>query len=330
MTGLILPALAMLTAPTQNAEAAPAVPIALPVLAGTVPMDAPQPADQSDPPELRDALDDPASTTAVAVERPPAPKHSRGDSLEGLNRTMFGLHQALDKAVYRPVAMGYKTVVPKPVRSGLRNMLSNLTEPIVFLNYLLQLKPGKAVKTFARFTINSTIGLAGLVDVAKAKDVALPHVPNGFGNTLARYGVGPGPYLFLPFAGPTTLRDVMGGPIDGAILPVSVGIPFNRVEFQVSTAVLGGLDRRVEADPELRALFDGAVDPYATLRSAFLQNRAAEVEEIRHPTRSPEGGTELTDPLDDPGAGAVIPPPPSNAHELQDPLADPAATPATP
>ncbi|CAN5307014.1 hypothetical protein BH10PSE13_BH10PSE13_22670 [soil metagenome] len=319
MIGSLLPALVMVAAPAQNAEA-----VVAPAAAETQPPQARQAAGEQDPPELRDALDDPASTTVVGAEPPPVPKHARGDSLEGFNRTMFGVHQRLDKAIYRPVAMGYKTVVPKPVRSGLRNMLSNLTEPIVFLNYLLQLKPGKAVKTFARFTINSTVGLAGLIDVAKAKDVALPHVPNGFGNTLARYGVGPGPYLFLPFAGPTTLRDVMGGPIDGAVLPVSVGVPFNRVEFQVSTAVLGGLNRRVEADAELRALFDGAVDPYATLRSVFLQNRAAEVEEIRHPTHSPGTGVELTDPLSDPGAGAAAPSPVANTPELQDPLADPA------
>lgn len=317
MIGSVLPALVLVAAPVQGGEAVIDLPVALPaapidaaaVDAAPAPLTLPPVTTGEDPPELRDALDDPASATVIGAEPEPARDGTRGDSLEGFNRAMFGLHQTLDKAVYRPVAMGYKTVVPRPVRSGVRNILVNLTEPVVFLNYLLQLKPGKAVKTLARFTINSTIGLAGLIDVAKAKDVALPHVANGFGNTLARYGVGPGPYLFLPFAGPTTLRDVMGGPVDGAVLPVSVGTPFNRLEYQVPTAVLGGLDRRVEADDELRALFDGAVDPYATLRSAFLQNRAAEVEAIRHPARTAA---------------------PDTASELADPLADPAAPPPTP
>ncbi|MBY0519842.1 MAG: VacJ family lipoprotein [Sphingomonas sp.] len=232
-------------------------------------------------------------------------RHAKGDPLEGFNRTMYGLHTRLDRAIFRPVAFGYKTVVPKPVRGGLRHFFSNLTEPIVFLNDLLQLKPKHAIKTFARFLINSTAGIGGLLDLAK--DDGLPHRDNGFGNTLARYGVGPGPYLFLPFFGPSTLRDFAGGQADGYVLPVAVGKPFDRLDFQIARGVLDGLDLRVESDSQLKALLDGAADPYATLRSVYLQNRVVEVNELLdRPPPSPLDDT-LADPEAKPDDGKAPP-----------------------
>lgn len=259
--------------------------------------------------------------------------HAKGDPLEGFNRTMFGIHQGIDHAVFRPAAMGYKQVVPRPLRSGLRNALSNLTEPFIFVNFLLQGKPGKAVKTLGRFVVNSTFGVGGLFDVAKTKDFKLPHHPNGFGTTLAFYGVGPGPYIFLPFIGPTTLRDLLGNSADDALLPLVAGKPFNSMEYQLITGGIGGLDLRAESDADLRALFDGAVDPYATLRSVYLQNRAAEVEEAKgHAATAPQqAAPELADPLNDPELTGTQPEPPapqSDAPELRDPLDDPEGTPA--
>jgi phospholipid-binding lipoprotein MlaA len=277
---------------------------------------------------LADPLSDPETAAPAAIGETPfratAVDPNRGDPLEGFNRAMFGLHQALDKSIYRPVAMGYQHIVPKPVRSGLRNFFGNLTEPVVFLNYLLQFKFGKAAETLARFTINSTLGVGGLFDIAKTKDFNLPHRNNSFGDTLAYYGVGPGPYLFLPLMGPTTLRDVLGGPLDGAVLPLAVGKPFSDWRYQLSSGAITGLDLRAESDPELRALFGGAVDPYATLRSVWLQNRAAEVAGLRHHRVDVQSPSELDDPLRDPG-GPVASPPESNARELQDAMADPAA-----
>lgn len=222
---------------------------------------------------------------------------------------MYGLHTGLDRAIFRPVAVGYKAVVPKPVRSGVRNIFNNLLEPIVFLNDLLQLRPKRAIKTFARFLINSTAGVGGLLDLAK--DDGLPRRTNGFGNTLARYGVGPGPYIFLPFFGPSTLRDLTAGQVDNLVLPLSIGNPFDRLEFQLPRGGLTGLDLRVESDAQLKALLDGAADPYATLRSVYLQDRAAEVAELRG--QQPEQPL-LTDPLDDPApdAPAATPEPPAD------------------
>ena len=335
---LLLPAVALIATPAQEQTAPPpASPVVAPApVAGSAPViDLTPPvadsraASTSAPiPEFADPLSDPETAAPAAVGETPfratAVDPNRADPLEGFNRAMFGLHQALDKAVYRPLAMGYQHVVPKPVRSGLRNFFGNLTEPVVFLNYLLQFKFGKAAETLARFTINSTLGVGGLFDIAKTKDFNLPHRNNSFGDTLAYYGVGPGPYLFLPLMGPTTLRDVLGGPLDGAVLPLAVGKPFSDWRYQLSSGAITGLDLRAESDPELRALFGGAVDPYATLRSVWLQNRAAEVAGLRHHRVDVQSPSELDDPLRDPG-GPTVAAPESDARELQDPMADPAA-----
>jgi len=257
--------------------------------------------------------------------------HPRGDPLEHFNRAMFAAHEAFDHAVLRPAAMAYKDVVPKPVRSGIRNFLSNLTEPIVFLNDLLQLKPGRALKTLARFVFNSTLGLGGVLDIAKLPGLNLPHHDNSFGDTLAYYGVGPGPYLFLPFVGPTDLRDFLAGQPENLVLPLAVGHPFDQAKYQIPKAIVGGLDQRAQADQDLQALFSTAVDPYATLRSVYLQNRAGEIDALKHGktriTTSPLD-TSLSDPLSDPLADPAAAPPKSQstAPELSDPLADPAKT----
>jgi phospholipid-binding lipoprotein MlaA len=268
-----------------------------------------------------------AATVAVGPPAEARHHHAEGDPLEGFNRSMFSVHQKLDKAIFRPAAMGYRHVVPKPVRSGLRNFFSNLSEPIVALNFLLQLKFGKTVETLGRFAINSTIGIGGLIDIAKLPDFDLPHRSNGFGDTLGFYGVKPGPYLFLPLIGPTTLRDFAGGQGDGFVLPFAVGKPFDRWQYQVPRGVIAGLDLRAESDDDLRALMDGAVDPYATLRSAYLQSRQGEIDQLRGKStnvRTPE----LGEPLDDPAGTAATPVPSKSATpELSDPLADPAATP---
>lgn len=254
---------------------------------------------------------------AVPVQAEPSPpaKHTRtkGDPLEGFNRTMFRLFQGFDKAVLKPISsiFGKGKFIPRPVQLGIRHFFHNLHEPVTFLNDMLQLKPGKAVRTFARFTVNSTIGVGGLVDVAK--DSGLPYRSNGLGNTLARYGVKPGPYIFLPILGPSGLRDLIGGQADGMVLPLAVGKPFNKLYWQAGQAVLTGLDQRSEAGTDLDRLLDGAVDPYATLRSVYLQNRAAEVAEILG--KKADGGG-FDDPLEDPEASTPEPPATEAAPEV--------------
>ena len=332
--GLVLPTIALLGATPEKTESVVAVAPAAQVQSQTdqqaTPPAPPASTDQPATPAIAlDPLVDPANDAAVpdATASPmvnaTVVDHAPGDPLEGLNRHLFAGFQFADRTFIRPVAMGYRHVVPKPVRSGLRNFFSNLGEPIVFLNDLLQLKPGRAFKTFERFVINSTLGVGGLIDVAKSRNIGLPHHDNGFGNTLGYYGVGPGPYLFLPIIGPTTLRDLIGGQGDDFVLPIAIGNPFDRLEYQIPRGVLSGIDDRAESDADFKALLDSAVDPYATLRSVYLQNRAAEIQALHSgPTKAGTTTDPLDDPLGDPAARQVSP--------LDDPLSDPAAPPATP
>lgn len=281
---------------------------------------------------------------ALELDRQSAPKHvphTPGDPLEGFNRKMFAVQDGLDRAIIRPAAIGFRHVVPKPVRGGLRHFISNLTEPIVFLNYLLQLKPGKAAETLVRFTVNSTIGVGGVLDLAKLPSIGLPHRPNGFGNTLGFYGIKPGPYLFLPLVGPTDLRDFLGGQADNLTIPVlAAGKPFNQPAYLVPNVVIGGLDQREQNDDDLRALYAGAVDPYASLRSVYLQDRKAEIDALHHRSGQQSVASPLDESLEDPEHNSVLPgviskvsPPPESVASpqlspaMQDPLVYPVVPP---
>lgn len=231
------------------------------------------PASPTLPPDLLEPEDD-----LVVTARPGAPP---GDPLQGLNVTSFTVVQAVDEAVTAPVALAYKRAVPSPVRSGLRNFLSNLQEPIVSLNYLLQFKPGKSAETLGRFAINSTIGVGGLIDVAKTRPFKLPRRTNGFAYTLGYHGVKPGPYLYLPLIGPTTVRDLVGRLGDLSVLPVAVGAPFNQAAFTIPTTSVRLLDERAEAEDGMRTLLEGTADPYSTIREDYLSRRQAEIDALR-------------------------------------------------
>ncbi|WP_294256153.1 VacJ family lipoprotein [uncultured Sphingomonas sp.] len=159
-------------------------------------------------PSSGDAADEPEILVSVRAGRAP------DDPFERVNALSFSVTNQIDDALTAPAARTYAHVVPKPVRSGLRNVFRNLREPVVFANYLLQLKPGKAAETAGRFAINTTLGLGGTIDMAKRCPFNLPLRVNGFSDTLGYYGVKPGPFLFVPIAGPTTVRDVAGGLVD--------------------------------------------------------------------------------------------------------------------
>ncbi|MDK2760013.1 MAG: VacJ family lipoprotein [Sphingopyxis sp.] len=216
--------------------------------------------------------------TIVVTAEPGAPP---GDPLHGINSLSYSAVQSVDKAITGPVARAYKRTLPGPARSGLRNVLRNLGEPVVFLNYLLQLKPGKSIETLGRFTINSTIGVAGLFDVAKRKPFHLPYRTNGFGYTLGYYGVKPGPYMYLPLIGPTTLRDLGGRLVDLSVVPVAVGKPFTNPAFAIPTTAIRLIDERAEAEDTTRKLIDDAADPYAAVRDDYLRTRQAEIDALK-------------------------------------------------
>lgn len=261
------------------------------------------PAGDATPPDSAHELSDPAITAApkpsatepitiAPIEIPPeeapdddaivvtARAKSPADPLAELNVQSYEAIQIVDSALVAPLALGYETVMPEPLRSGLRNFLRNLEEPVIAVNYLLQLKVGRAVKSVGRFAINSTLGVAGLVDVAKRQPFNLPYTPNGFANTFACYGIGTGPYFFLPLIGPTTLRDVIGVALDRAALPAVVGKPLDDPYYAIPANVIDSLNDRIEIDGQLTRIREESADPYTATRELYLKQREAEIAAI--------------------------------------------------
>ena len=227
------------------------------------------------------------------------------DPLENLNETSFKVIQSVDKAFVGPVAIAYREKVPGPLRSGIRNFLSNIGEPIVFVNFLLQGKPGKAFETVGRFVVNTTIGGAGLFDVARNKPFHLPRRNNGFADTLGYYGVGPGPYFYLPLIGPSTARDLFGWVLDKSFLPAVAGVPFSKPAFALGTGTVKSLDDRVAFDDEIEAFRDTG-DSYTAEREYYLAMRRAEIEGLH---------------------GRTVPAPVANPDAVPTPAPVPAAAP---
>jgi len=289
MTGLLaIPAALALAAAPQPVAPAPAPePAAVPAPA-QIPAQAPSP----DAPAAATPATGTVKTTGYdGGEIVVAARHAtREDPLAKLNAQSYEAIQSVDKAFVGPVAMGYKHAVPGPIRSGLRNVLRNLDEPVSAFNYLLQLKPGRAIKSVARFAVNSTFGVAGLVDVAKTKPFNLPYKPNGFANTFACWGIGNGPYFFVPLAGPITLRDLFGLLMDRAALPVAVGKPFSKPYYAIPAGVIHSLNDRIEQDTLLNQLREESPDPYVATRDLYLKQRRAEVGAIcpRHGDPQPD------------------------------------------
>ncbi|MGU3392185.1 MlaA family lipoprotein [Sphingomonas sp. M1A8_2b] len=284
---------------------------------GEVPTPAPTPSDlpmvQAPPPEP--AKPSPTTGSATGSQRDiviVGRKPLAGDPLRSVNATAFDATEAVDKAFVGPVARQYKKTVPSPIRRGIHNFLYNLREPIVFVNFLLQLKPGKAVETVGRFAINSTIGAVGVLDIAKRRPFRLPRRSNGFANTLGYYGVKNGPFLFLPLVGPTTVRDLIGGGIDRLMLPAAVGKPFTSPSYTIPAGALGALDHRSEFDDTLKDLHDNAADPYAASREFYLRRRQAEIDHLH--------GRNVDDIL---GPGGVTEPPPRAAMPIIEQLQAP-------
>lgn len=197
----------------------------------------------------------------------PAASRDARDPLEPVNRTVYAFNDGLDKAVVRPVARGYRAVVPQFVQTGVSNVFANAKYPVTLVNNLLQGKFKAAASDAARFTLNSTLGLGGLFD--PATDVGLDLNDEDFGQTLGKWGVPPGPYLMLPFVGPYTVRDGFGALADDFSEPRSY------LEDDSTRWTLWAADkfetrvRLLEAD----ALLDRSGDPYAFVRSAYLQRR---------------------------------------------------------
>jgi len=232
------------------------------------------------------------------------------DPWESANRRLFKFNKGLDRAVIRPGAVFYHHAFPHQAREGVHNVLYNLGEPVTFLNNIVQLRPGKAGKTVVRFAVNSTVGLAGIFDVTGAN--GLPREPSGFADTLARYGAGQGAYIYLPVFGPSSVRDLTGRVIDVVTDPFTWINYSARPGVQAARSVLAGSDQRVAADETLKSIDRTATDPYATLRSAFLQNSQAQSQDNETNVKAlPDFGPTPSAPPASPGpkAPAVKPHP---------------------
>lgn len=256
---------------------------------------APTPARPAAMPEAKPPADDQADIVVTARAASPI------DPLARINVESYKAIQAVDKAVIGPIAHGYEKGVPNPIRAGLRNFLRNIDEPISFVNYLLQFKPGRAVKSLGRFTVNTTIGIGGLFDVAKKKPFNLPYKQNGFANTFACYGIGNGPYFFLPLVGPITLRDLGGLLMDRAVVPVAAGKPFNKPYYAIPAGVIDSLNDRVEIDGQINRLREESPDPYVAVRELYLKQRRAEIGAI-----CPRHGDPVPDPTLPPRVGKGV------------------------
>jgi phospholipid-binding lipoprotein MlaA len=305
-------ALALSSAPAAVPDAPGAAPVSAQAPAPDAAPDASAPAPAASP-APQNVLHAPAASTLVlgstaTAEDPLTGEGPAGtaappgsDPFQRMNRSFFRFNDRLDSSLFGPTARTYKRSTPGPFQSMLHNFVTNFGEPVVLANDMIQLRPKAAMTTAFRFIVNSTAGIGGLFD--PAKHAGAPHHDNDFGITLGRYGCPPGPYLYIPLMGPSSIRDAMGAAVDGFLIdpwnwagwvkelepanPPKRPFPYyhhhdaipNRDVIRIGAGVLGAIDERARVDADLAAMMSTATDPYATMRSVYLQNRAAQVDQ---------------------------------------------------
>lgn len=233
-----------------------------------------------------------ASSLCACVTLPPNSKRVPQDPWESWNRGVYRVNDKLDRAIAKPVARTYVRVVPRPIRIGVNNFFENLRTPTVMINDALQGKPLAALNDLGRFALNSTLGLAGILDPASS--AGLDRNNEDFGQTLGVWGVHPGPFLELPFYGPSDLRDGPARVVDAYTNPhqyvrnASIKWGLYGVDLVDTRASLLSLDETLK----------NVYDPYAFIRDAYLQRRAYLVSD----------GKVTEEPMVDPGADDSPPP----------------------
>jgi len=200
------------------------------------------------------------------------PNDEPDDPLESVNRVVFDFNQRLDRNAALPAASYYADTVPNPVRIHVHNVLANLSGPVTAANYVLQGEFGYAGDALGRFVVNSTIGVAGVFDVAT--DWGMPERSRDFGLTLANVGVPEGPYLVIPFGGSTAVRDLAGSYVDGYFSPLRyIGNYSGRPYVGMFKNVIGTVDSRSRNINAYRDIERNSVDYYATMRNDYLKRR---------------------------------------------------------
>ncbi len=201
----------------------------------------------------------------------PDDQRDPADPWEPLNRSIYKFNDVVDNATLKPVAKGYRAVVPRPARKGVSNFFRNLTTPRSVLNNLLQGKPVRSLSELGRFVVNSTVGIGGLIDMAGAS--GFESYDEDFGQTFAVWGIPDGPYVVLPILGPRTLSDAIALPLDIVVDPL---YQYDNASVRDPLYVLRIIDLRhrlLATDPFL----EESKDPYVTLRESYLQNREYEI-----------------------------------------------------
>ena len=192
------------------------------------------------------------------------------DPLEPVNRAIYHLNDGLDKVVMKPVATVYKSVLPQFVRTGVTNFYNNLYDILTALNNLLQGKIADATSDVGRIAINTTVGILGLFDAAT--EVGLEKHKEDFGQTLGRWGIGSGPYLQIPFFGPSSFRDAAGQFVDFKVDPIR-WIWRDHIPTRNSLWGLYFVNLRANLLDSTKILDEAALDPYEFQRDAYLQRR---------------------------------------------------------
>ena len=190
------------------------------------------------------------------------------DPFEPLNRGIYTFNDTVDKAVTKPIAQGYRAVLPSPVRTGVSNFFSNIDDIFVTANNLLQFKFHTAASDFTRLLANTTLGIGGLFDVASG--FGLPKHNEDLGQTFGYWGIGDGPFLMLPLLGPSNVRDAVGSGIQTYADPVW---NLNNVAVRNSLAGLRVVNSRANLLDAEKVLDEAALDPYTFLRDSYIQQR---------------------------------------------------------
>lgn len=225
------------------------------------------------------------------------------DPLESYNRAMHRFNTDFDNALFKPVARGYKKIMPQPVDRGVTNFFNNMRDFTSAINNVLQLKLSRAGTDVGRILVNSTIGVLGFMDVASNLD--LPSHKEDFGQTLGYWGVGPGPYFVIPILGPSTIRDAFSIYPDWYTQPIAY---LGDQKTRWGLAVLFAVDKRADLLGASSVLEEAALDPYGFMRDAYLQRRLNEVHDGNPPLEDEFWDEELPPEEDVPGAGEAAKP----------------------
>jgi phospholipid-binding lipoprotein MlaA len=200
------------------------------------------------------------------------------DPWESMNRSVYQFNETLDNFAIKPAAQAYVAVLPSPVRTGIHNFLGNLGDVWSMANSALQLKAQATAETFMRITVNTFLGLGGVLDVAT--EMRLEKRKEDFGQTLGYWGVKPGPYVVLPLLGPSTLRDTVATPLDMKANPIQqLNDPATRNVLSVTRV----LDVRSGLLQSLDVIKAAALDPYTFVRDGYLQKRENDIHDGNPP-----------------------------------------------